>query len=185
MKTEIRSISRLNKLHSLISTFQITLCALCLHFSLAKDVKESSLTGFTGDIDWKTGDDRSAQIEASHKSAFPELTDQLRRDFKEGKSVSSVSDRFRTLSVMRRQNPCVDHYVWERTGCGDEYQKVPRCRKTSLNGCSSSIRCHGTRKCIEVRKKSSTCNQGFITECECATNNCDSPKTENRKKIIV
>ncbi|XP_029190674.2 uncharacterized protein LOC114957421 [Acropora millepora] len=161
----------------------ITLCALGLHFSLAKDVKESSLTGFTGDIDWKTGDDRSAQIEtkASHKSALPELTDQLTRDFKGGKSVNSVSDRFRTL-FMRGQNPCVDHYVWERTGCGDEYQNVPRCRRTSLAGCSSSIRCHGTRKCITIKEISPNCSQGFITKCECAEDKCN--KTENWKKIV-
>ena len=176
LKIEIRNISCLNKFRSLISKFQITLYVHCLLFSMAKDVKESSLTALTDDTGWKTGDDRSEQIErkVSHESAFPELTDQLTRDFKEGKSVNSASDRFHRLMI-KRQNPCVDRYVWEPSACGK--QLIPLCRKTSLIGCSSSIRCHGTRKCITIKRSSPACNGAFITECACAPDKC--PKTEN------
>ena len=183
MKIEIRNISRLSELHSLISKFQVTLSLLCLHFSSAKDVKESSLTVFTDDMGWKTGDDQSAQLKRKvyHKSAFPELTDQFTRNFKEGKLVNSVSDSFRRLTI-RRQNPCVHSYLWKRSACGSGQRLVPRCRKTSLGGCSSSIACHGTRKCITIRKISGTCNQDFITECACAPAKCLT--TENWKKMI-
>ncbi|KAK2563711.1 hypothetical protein P5673_012695 [Acropora cervicornis] len=119
----------------------ITLSLLCLHFSLAKDVKESSLTVFTDDMGWKTGDDRSAQLKrkVSHKSAFPELTDQFTRDFtKAGILVNSVSDSFRRL-IIRRQNPCVERYFWKRSACGSSKRLVPRCRKASFTGCLSSI----------------------------------------------
>ena len=136
---------------------------------MAKRYNESSLKGFTDDTGWNTGDYQSAQIErkVSHKSAFPELTDTVTRDFTEGKSVNSVSDRFRTL-FMRRQNPCVDHYVREPTGCDNEYKNVPRCRKTSLFGCSSSIQCYGTRKCVRVTEYRTECGAEFVTGCECA-----------------
>ena len=178
------NISRLSELHFLISKFQITLSLLCLHFSSAKDVKESSLTVFTDDMGWKTGDDRSAQLKRKvpHKSAFPELTDQFTRDFtKAGKLVNSVSDSFRRL-IIRRINPCVDSYVWKRSACGSSRRLVPRCRKTSWTGCSSSIRCHGTRKCITIQKRYPACNQDYITECACSPAKCLT--TENLKKII-
>ena len=131
------------------------------------------MTVFTDYMGWKTDDDRSTQLKRklSHKSAFPELTDQLTRDFKEGKLVNPAFDSFRRLMI-RRQNPCVDGYLWKRSACGRGKRLVPRCRKTSLSGCSSSIRCHGRRKCITIRIKSPTCNQEFTTECACAPAKC-------------
>ena len=108
---------------------------------------ESSLSGSADDMHLQAVGDQTAEKpkETSPKSAFHVLKDQYAaRKFREG-SISSVSDKFKTM-VQRSQNGCIERKEWKPYGCDGSDMLVHVCRETSLVYCQSAIPCQGFKK---------------------------------------
>ena len=150
----------------------MTVFVLCTQFSLAKEGEkytESSLSGLVDDVHLQAVGDQPEEKrkETSPKSAFHVLKDQYAaRKFRKS-SISSVSDKFKTM-VQRSQNGCVKRKEWKPYGCvGSEGVLVHVCRDTSLVHCQSAIPCHGFKKCAPIKTYYASCNRSFVTGCRC------------------
>ena len=129
---------------------------------------ESSLSGLADDVHLQAVGDQPAEKrkETSPKSAFHVLKDQYAaRKFREG-SISSVSDKFKTM-VQRSQNGCVERIEWKPNHCNGSGVLVHFCRDTSLVHCKSAIPCHGFQKCVPIKTYFASCNRSFVTGCRC------------------
>ena len=140
--------------------------------------KESSLSGLADDVHLQAVGDQPAEKrkETSPKSAFHVLKDQYAaRKFREG-SISSVSDKFKTM-VQGSQNGCVERIEWKPHDCNGLGMLVHVCRATSLVHCQSAIPCRGYKKCVPIKTRSPSCNRSVVTGCRCDT--CQ-PKNDSR-----